>query len=119
MQFEWQHRGSPHVHGLARLPNAPDVEQLPSYPDTSDAVKEEITRFADGIVTTCNPAVLPDGSKMDNAPAPKTDPSICNQVYGNIQDLNEDLSDLVATCQQRHMQCSAAYCLCTRSGRLV
>lgn len=26
MRFEWQHRGSSHVHGLAWLPNAPDVE---------------------------------------------------------------------------------------------
>jgi len=25
--FEWQHRGSPHIHGLAWLNNAPDVEQ--------------------------------------------------------------------------------------------
>ena len=27
-RFEWQYRGSPHVHGVAWLPNAPDVEQL-------------------------------------------------------------------------------------------
>ena len=26
--FEWQHRGSPHVHGLALLANAPNVEEL-------------------------------------------------------------------------------------------
>ena len=25
--FEWQHRGSPHVHGLG-LPNAPNVKEL-------------------------------------------------------------------------------------------
>ena len=28
LRFEWQHRGSPHVHGLAWLPDTPDVEQL-------------------------------------------------------------------------------------------
>ena len=28
LRFEWQHRGSPHIHGLAWLPNSPDVEQL-------------------------------------------------------------------------------------------
>lgn len=28
VRFEWQHRGSPHIHGLAWLPNAPDVEKL-------------------------------------------------------------------------------------------
>ena len=88
MQFEWQHRGSPHVHGLAWLPNAPDVEQLLSSPDTTDTVKAEITRYADGIVSTCNPAVLPDGSNVDDAPAPKTDPHVCNKVYGEIQDFD-------------------------------
>ena len=116
MRFEWQHRGSPHVHGLAWLPNAPDVEQLLSSPDTTDTVKAEITRYADGIVSTCNPAVLPDGSNVDDAPAPKTDPHVCNQVYGEIQDFDTDLADLVATCQ-RHTRCSAAYCLRTRNGR--
>ena len=116
MRFEWQHRGSPHVHGLAWLPNAPDVTQLLSSPDTTDAVKAEITRYADGIVSTCNPAVLPDGSNLDNVPAPKTDPHVCNQVYGNIQDFDQDLADLVATCQ-RHTRCSAAYCLRTRNGK--
>ena len=112
LRFEWQHRGSPHVHGLAWLPNAPDVEQLLSSPDTSDAAKEEIATFADSIVTTYNPAVLPDGSNVDDAPSPKTDPHVCNLVYGDIQDLDKDLVDLVATCQ-RHTRCSAAYCLRT------
>ena len=26
LRFEWQHRGSPHVHGLAWLPGAPNVQ---------------------------------------------------------------------------------------------
>ena len=28
MQFEYQHRGSPHVHGVVWLQDAPDVEQV-------------------------------------------------------------------------------------------
>ena len=39
MRFEWQDRGSPHVHSLAWLPNAPDVEQLLTSADTFDTVK--------------------------------------------------------------------------------
>lgn len=27
LHYEWQHRGSPHKHGLAWLPNAPDAQQ--------------------------------------------------------------------------------------------
>ena len=48
-RFEWQHRGSPHVHGLAWLPDAPDVERLLFSDDTSyllDAV-EKITSYID------------------------------------------------------------------------
>ena len=36
MRFEWQHRGSPHVHGVAWLPNAPDVEQLLTSAEVPD-----------------------------------------------------------------------------------
>lgn len=53
---------------------------------------------------------------IDDAPHPKTDPHICNKVYGDIQDFDEDLADLVATCQ-RHTRCSAAYCLRTHNGQ--
>ncbi len=42
MRFEWQHRGSPHVHGVAGLPNAPDVEQLTTSAEVPDSVKQEI-----------------------------------------------------------------------------
>lgn len=98
MRFEWQHRGSPHVHGLAWLQDAPDVERVLSSPDdVPDAVKEEIIKYADGLVCTCNPAVLPDGSNVDDAPIPKTNPHICNKSYGDIEDFDEDLADLVAT----------------------
>ena len=27
-RFEWQHRGSPHVHGIAWFQGAPDVEKM-------------------------------------------------------------------------------------------
>ena len=78
-------------------------------------LKEEITKYADGIVSTINPAVLPDGSNIDEAPAPKTDPHVCNQLYEDVQDFDKDLAALVATCQ-RHTRCSAAYCLRTLNG---
>ncbi len=81
MRFEWQHRGSPHVHGLAWLPNAPNVEHILTSPgDDTDAAKELI-HYVDKTISTVNPAVLPDGSNVANAPAPKTQPHICIQPY--------------------------------------
>ena len=109
MRFEWQHRGSPYVHGLAWLPNAPDVEQLLSSPETSDIVKDEIIQYADMTVSTQNPAVLPDGSNVDDAPAAKTHPHVCNRAYTEVTNLTQDLTELVATCQC-HTRCSEAYC---------
>ena len=60
--------------------------------------------------------ILPDGSNLTDAPPPKVDPHICNKVYGDVQDLDEDLAHVVATCQ-RHTRCSAAYCLRTKHGK--
>ena len=116
-RFEWQHRGSPHVHGLAWLPDAPDVKQaLATSEETSGAAKQALIQYVDKIVSTTNPAVLPDGSNVDDAPPPKTNPHICNQPYSEVEDFDQDLSDLIATCQ-RHTRCSAAYCLRTRNGQ--
>ena len=116
MRFEWQHRGSPHVHGVAWLPNAPDVEQLVKSTDNIESVKEEIIQYANKVVTTINPAVAPDGSDVDNAPLPVTQPHICNKSYLDVGDHHEDLSQLISTCQ-RHARCSEAYCLRTRHGK--
>ena len=116
MRFEWQHRGSPHVHGVAWLPNTPDVEQLLKSNDNIESVKEEIIQYANKVVTTINPAVAPDGSDVDDAPPPVTQPHICNKSYLDIEDRHEDLSQLISTCR-RHTRCSEAYCLQTRHGK--
>ena len=84
--------------------------------DGADTAKEELIRYVDKIVTTPNPAILPDGSNTDDAPTPKTNPHICSKPYDRIEDFNQDLADLVAT-RQRHTCCSAAYCLHTRDGQ--
>ena len=52
--FEWQHRGSPHVHGLTWLPDAPDVQQVLSNSDgiNSIAAKEVLFQYVDTIIST-------------------------------------------------------------------
>ena len=67
-RFEWQHRGSPHVHGLAWLPDAPNVEEiLANSGDTSTTAQDNLAQFVK-IISTTIPAVSPDGSNMDEAP---------------------------------------------------
>ena len=117
LRYEWQHRGSPHVHGLAWLPDAPNVEQVLASSDAdTDAAKEALIQHVDNIVSTTNPSLLLDGSNAEDAPPPKTNPHICNFPYAEVEDFDQDLADLIATCQ-RHTRCSAAYCLRTRNGQ--
>ena len=118
LRFEWQHRGSPHVHGVAWLPNAPDVEQLLKDSENAEALKQDIIQYANRLVSTINPAVAPDGSDVESAPQPVTQPHICNKSYLEVADRQEDLSQLIATCQ-RHTRCSEAYCLRTNHGKQV
>lgn len=117
-RFEWQHRGSPHVHGLAWFENAPDIEQLLASQEESDlfAAVEEITSHVDGLVSTINPAIARDGSNAEAAPTPKTRPHVCNKPYTEVKDFNMDLVDLIATCQ-RHTRCSVEYCLRKKKGK--
>ena len=55
MHFQWQHHGSPHVHGLAWLSGEPNVEHIVA--DSTDTAKEELIRYVDKIVTTLNLAI--------------------------------------------------------------
>ena len=115
LRFEYQHRGSPHVHGVAWLEDAPDVEKVLASNDTES--KEDMVRYIDTMITTINPAVLSDGSNVSDAPLPKTNPHVCNKGYSEVEDHEQDLNDLIATCHmQRHTRCSAAYCLRTKNG---
>ena len=52
-RFEWQHRGSPHVHGIAWFADAPDVQHLLAAKDYSDLIGgvENVTSYADSIVS--------------------------------------------------------------------
>ena len=113
LRFEWQHRGSPHVHGLAWLQNAPNVKETINEGDAF--ARHSLIQFIDKLVCTCNPAVLPDGSNMADAPPAQVNPHVCSRSYSQVEDYHADLIDLVSTCQ-RHTRCSPSYCLKTKRG---
>ena len=86
------------------------MDKLLATEDDSDLV-EDITSYADDVVSTMNPAIAMDGSNPETAPPSKIKPQhACNKTYSAIEDFSMDLVDLIATCQ-RHTRCSAAYCL--------
>lgn len=108
-----QHHGSPHVHSLPWLPNAPDIETI----NTSAETKPQLIEFIDSIIGTINPAIDIDGYNQNSAPMPQTNPHICNISY-NVENYEQDLVHLIATCQP-HTRCSPAYCLRTKNGQQV
>ena len=83
LRFEYQHRGSPHVHGVAWLQDAPDVEKVLASDDPTS--QQELIKHINRTVTTINPAVLPDGSNVSDAPLPKTNPHVCNKPYSEVR----------------------------------
>ncbi len=119
LRFEWQHRGSPHVHGLAWLPSAPDAEKLLTCDSSSQLLDsvDGVIAYVDELVNTMNSGIPADESNMQNVvPQPKTNPHVYNRSYGEVTDMGEDLVDLIATCQ-RHTRCSTSYCLKEKKGK--
>ncbi len=55
------------MHGLAWLPNAPNIDHRLSFPETSERVKQEIIYYADTLISTMNRGVLLDGSNVNDA----------------------------------------------------
>ncbi len=71
-RFEYQHRGSPHVHGVTWLQDAPDVMKVLVSGDPTS--QQQLINYIDRTVTSINPAVIPDCSNVSDAPLPNTNP---------------------------------------------
>ena len=94
-RFEWQHRGSPHLHGFLWLEGAPNVDSL-SINDR-DGIDAAIL-FFDQLVTAMNP----------NANQQPTVTHPCQVWLFDVTDNNRDLTSIVNRVQ-RH-KCSLGYC---------
>jgi ATP-dependent DNA helicase PIF1 len=95
-RFEWQHRGSSHIHGFLWLRDAPSVEDLKL--DNDQSVHQFVT-FWDALVSTWNP-------KPNHPPAP-IHPS--SRAFTTLSDTQQELVELINRVQ-RHAKCSS-YCL--------
>ena len=86
------------MHGIAWFADAPDVQHLLAAEDYSDLIggMENVTSYADSIVSTINPAILMDGSNAENAPLLQIKLHVCNKPYSEV-DIKMDLIELPAT----------------------
>lgn len=95
-RVEYQHRGSPHVHGLLWLRDAPDVSNLSSM---SDEQWDKVASYFDKYVTayhpdpSCPPAQLPP----------------CRRSPENVDNVEQDLAELLNRVQMH--TCSKSYCM--------
>jgi DNA replication protein DnaC len=103
-RFEWQHRGSVHVHGIGKIKNAPKIEWEQLREDENSL--KEITKYIDSLVTTINPG--------PNTPVPNN--HLCQKRLEELHDDEQDYIELVNKLQ-RHTRCSPAYCLRTKRGQ--
>ncbi|KAK3926567.1 ATP-dependent DNA helicase [Frankliniella fusca] len=96
-RIEYQHRGSPHLHGLLWLQDAPDVSNI------VNASQEEMTKvvqYFDKLISTIHP-------NINEAPVP-THP--CRKKLSEVVNFEEDLAQLLNRVQ-RHTVCTPGYCL--------
>ncbi|KAK3917404.1 ATP-dependent DNA helicase RRM3 [Frankliniella fusca] len=95
-RIEYQHRGSPHVHGVLWLSDAPDVLKLNSM---SSEELEEIVKYYDNLICTIHPDV--------NCPPAVLHP--CRTFLSEAVNMRTDLAELLNKVQ-RH-SCSSSYCI--------
>jgi len=90
---------------MAWLSGTPKAENIMALPDSDTDQREELIRYVDSLISTWNPALLNDGSNLQDIPHPRNNPHVCSIPYPEITDHVQDLNNLIATCQ-RHKRCS-------------
>jgi hypothetical protein len=103
VRIEYQHRGSPHCHGLGWMANGPNITKKPID-------LQAIADYADRYLSTVNPVVdfhsIP-GCTLRDTPNPLDVP------YQDVNDLQHDYGSMLNICM-RHTKCSEGRCLKSR-----
>ena len=95
-RFEWQARGSGHLHCLFWIPSAPSLDQ------ESDAARAAFARYWGGLITAWNPDPLRLPDRRNPASLKPTD------VVNTSDQFTAFVNRL-----QKHSHCTAGYCLRT------
>jgi hypothetical protein len=103
-RYEWQHRGSVHVHGIGIMRDAP-LFDWDNMKDNEDEMSRILSHF-DSLVTTINP--YPDAPVPVRHPCQKANDELCDDLQDYIELVNK---------LQKHTRCSPSYCLRTKNGQ--
>lgn len=116
-RYEWQDRGSGHVHGFFWLNNAPDMDKIdwdllkdPNaiISDDQTARMLEFTTFFDRLIKASNPFPRTD----ENTPLIGVHP--CNRERSTLQNNKAELAEIL-NWVERHTKCMPGYCQVKRS----
>ena len=88
-RYEWQARGSGHLHGFLWIEDAPSVENLQDY----------LNKWGD-IVVAINPC--------NSIPQPAVHP--CSRRFADRNNTQQELAEILNRCQ-RHTKCAKPYCI--------
>jgi hypothetical protein len=95
-RYEWQHRGSSHVHGFLWIKDAPSVDSL----NTDNPVEmQEFIKFWDQHISTWHPET--------STPPAAIHPSA--RLFSTLEDTKLELAQMLNRLQ-RHTKCTAGYC---------
>lgn len=95
-RYEWQHRGSSHIHGFLWFRDAPQIDNL----DTNNpADVQRFITFWDQHVCTWHPD--------KDAPPAAIHPSA--QLFSTLEDTKKELAEMLNQFQ-RHRTCQPGYC---------
>ncbi|XP_059070792.1 uncharacterized protein LOC131860401 [Cryptomeria japonica] len=112
-RYEWQHRGSAHIHGFLWLPEAPNIDNL----DWSDhASIQSIKHLFDQYITTWNPPTKEARLNKQYMPA-ISDPCLADTEIISRSDPSIDYTKLLNVVQ-RHTKCSEYTCLKKKNSTL-
>ncbi len=110
-RYEWQDRGSGHIHGFVWMKDAPDVAQIDwdllKKPDTNISAEQQkrmddFVTYWDQKITAWNPAIpRPDAPRFGTHP--------CSRLYSDLAGTKAELAELL-NWVQRHTECKPGYC---------
>ncbi|OBZ66500.1 hypothetical protein A0H81_13517 [Grifola frondosa] len=111
-RYEWQDRGSGHVHGFFWLKDAPLVDEIDwdllkeehmIIPDAQRNKMNQFVTYWDRLVTAWNPCPRED----ENTPLMGKHP--CNQSPDELRGTKQELAELI-NWVERHTKCLPGYC---------
>lgn len=105
-RFEWQHRGSPHIHGVLWIDGAPNLDSIDNM---NEMEIQNVISYFDGLISAWNP-------NKDLSPSNIHPCQIRLQDIENIVTIRIDDYTRLLNKVQRHTVCSANYCLRKKKG---